>query len=718
MKKCARLLSALLVLTSLAARAELNLTGPVSQATGYFPMYYQDKNGLVLDLCLPSTGVELNQGLCLLLPADVPNPVQAISFPNNFPGEAFWFAADSSMPIGGGGSDATLVIAMEAAFANEEPVQGDQVVFGRIRFRFNAPSDGTYVITHPYGQKEVTASAGERVFFTDDLGVLCGLDFSCAANGHIGPFLRASTAAGGEPLDFVTVDGKQYLADPAVLTPVTGSPFGTNIFRIDGPNIGGEGIDFVETELFTLVGRVHSGPLPVNINIEKSTYSRSESGSLHIDVNAKAIKGLNQPDPQLKLFGKGMPGVSMAQSQPGFYYGQVGLGAHDVPSTVYITDLLESPGRMIPVNLVDAVTVKYARYNNQTNQLYVEAETSDKSNSGSGSPKLFAQGSDGSATVELDKDDKGDYSKFIHFTVPPAKIIVRSNRGGQGEMPVTTTGGGETAPTLVAEDDFGVMPTAPINVLVNDTDGTGQPITLPVQVKIVATPEHGTVVVNSDQSVNYTQRDTINGKDSFSYFITDTTGSLVSNVAVVNFDITDGNLPPIVNADTASVGAGASITIDALNNDSDADGDALVIQNVSNISESPVGTVTVVNNKVIFTAPVAGGPQQTLSYLVNDGHGHLVSGTITIDIDLPEIVNITLAEYRTSKSQWRIEGTDLPAKLGVVMTVYVGNTKLGTTGTDATGAWSYRANSALVQGTVKVVSSRGAQSTGLLTVRR
>lgn len=38
-----------------------------------------------------------------------------------------------------------------------------------------------------------------------------------------------------------------YVGDPNVEHKVTGSPLGTNVFRIEGPNIGGPGVDMIET---------------------------------------------------------------------------------------------------------------------------------------------------------------------------------------------------------------------------------------------------------------------------------------------------------------------------------------------------------------------------------------------------------------------------------------------------------------------------------------
>src|SRR5207247_5870046 len=42
---------------------------------------------------------------------------------------------------------------------------------------------------------------------------------------------------------------------------ITGSPFGTNFFRIEGPNVGGPGVNSVETNIFSIViGEIYVRP--------------------------------------------------------------------------------------------------------------------------------------------------------------------------------------------------------------------------------------------------------------------------------------------------------------------------------------------------------------------------------------------------------------------------------------------------------------------------
>lgn len=81
-------------------------------------------------------------------------------------------------------------------------------------------------------------------------------DFDRTTRGAIGPFLTWNTfglppASGGPPPGFI--------GDAVTPHLVTGSPTGNNFFRITGPNIGGPGDNSVQTNLFTVQGKI-SGP--------------------------------------------------------------------------------------------------------------------------------------------------------------------------------------------------------------------------------------------------------------------------------------------------------------------------------------------------------------------------------------------------------------------------------------------------------------------------
>uniref|UniRef100_UPI00196867BB hypothetical protein n=1 Tax=Escherichia coli TaxID=562 RepID=UPI00196867BB len=78
----------------------------------------EDDNGLQLQLNL-----DPNDPFSGLDPAEIPDPTQPVSFPNNFPSEAFYLSAEAELTTGTG-ERARLVLALEAAFVNEIPTDG------------------------------------------------------------------------------------------------------------------------------------------------------------------------------------------------------------------------------------------------------------------------------------------------------------------------------------------------------------------------------------------------------------------------------------------------------------------------------------------------------------------------------------------------------------------------------------------------------------------
>lgn len=214
--------------------------GPIDARTG-FPLWHQDEQGRKLQLCLDSAT------LCLSTVTGTP---QVNTNGINFPGEAFYWSAEAQIPRSVG-DDALLVLAKEAAFTTEDATVGEQITFDRLRIRIDALTPGaTYTITHPFGVKTVVADDAGEINTTTDVG--CGgspCDFRMSMNGGNNVFLRWDPA-------FAPAAPAGYLGDPTVEHRVTGSPFGTNIFKVDGPNVGGAGVNTIQTVLFTVSGKI------------------------------------------------------------------------------------------------------------------------------------------------------------------------------------------------------------------------------------------------------------------------------------------------------------------------------------------------------------------------------------------------------------------------------------------------------------------------------
>ncbi|MDQ0868318.1 hypothetical protein QFZ70_000791 [Arthrobacter sp. V1I9] len=238
----ALLAASLAPLAALPGSAATAGMGPVDPTNG-FPTWYSDGN-VRLQLCY-----EAGKG-CLVEP---PNPDLPASYPDNFPDEAFWFAAEASS-----GNLALYEAALEAAHANEAVINGDQMGFGRLRFRLDGLQAGqTYTITHPYGVHTFAADNLGEINQTLDQGACApnettACDWAGVGAGFLGDYRAGSTAT------FLTQVGAAAgtIGDINTARPVTGAPSGNNFVRVDGPDAGGPGVDTMTVSTFTVQGLI------------------------------------------------------------------------------------------------------------------------------------------------------------------------------------------------------------------------------------------------------------------------------------------------------------------------------------------------------------------------------------------------------------------------------------------------------------------------------
>lgn len=377
-----------------------------------FPMWFEDEVGTRLDLAL---------GGDPLAPAgeQPPAPGAPVHFPDNFPEEAFYLFAEAELPVGGTGAvgRARLVLALEAAFGGTgEPREGARIVFARIRVRMDDVTPGaTYVVTHPYGVTEsLTADERGRVAFTDDRGVADERLDEVLHAGLVAPFLRWADAP-----------PSGYLGDGVTARRITGSPFGTNVFRVDGPRVREAGgppdpadptnPDRVQTDLFTVQGRL-AGRLGVEVT--RATYARDAAGAVTLDVHARSA-----PGQRLEL---GAPRVAFAAGDRDY----VARAAVDtVPTTVVVVNAGDTPATRAQATVTDLVTVERAEYSPGAGTLTVAARSSDAGPDGG--PQLSVPGH-GPLT--------GDPTVFDGVSAVPATLLVTSAAGGSGVAPVSLTG--------------------------------------------------------------------------------------------------------------------------------------------------------------------------------------------------------------------------------------------------------------------------------------
>jgi hypothetical protein len=262
------------LVTPTPAQAALADVGPVDPAHGY-PLWFEDSAGLRLELCLDGPP------MCL---EGLPNPNLPPSV-GNLPDESFWWAAEATMDLPGGGT-ALLVLAQEAAWLNEVPEAGQNMAFSRVRIRVTGLTPGaSYTVTHPYGEQTFTAQDAVRnINATEDIGCAAApCDFGQALTGSVGPFL--TWPAGSNP-------PAGFVGDPGVEHTVVGSPTGNNFFRITGPGLGAGG---VQTNLFAVQGKLATGAQPTPDLLGVADTGRSGSDNV-TRVARPTFTGFVDPD--------------------------------------------------------------------------------------------------------------------------------------------------------------------------------------------------------------------------------------------------------------------------------------------------------------------------------------------------------------------------------------------------------------------------------------
>jgi hypothetical protein len=231
--------------------------GPIDPNTGY-PFWYADDTGERFEFCLDRP--DTPPGLCLAAPENAGARPWTDEDParSNLAAdpETFWYSADAN--IEQGGVNAHFVSAQEAAFGGAGATAGEQATFGRVRVRLRGVRPGaSYTVTQPYGTDTYVADDRGQVFVTEDIGCFdAPCDFTKPYDSSVTSYLRWDPSVGAEAPE-------GYTGDPNVPHQVVGSPTQTNFFRVEGPAVGGRGVNVVETDLFNVQGKLWNPSQPM-----------------------------------------------------------------------------------------------------------------------------------------------------------------------------------------------------------------------------------------------------------------------------------------------------------------------------------------------------------------------------------------------------------------------------------------------------------------------
>ncbi len=242
-------------------------------------------------------------------------------------------------------------------------------------------------------------------------------------------------------------------------------------------------------------------------------------------------------------------------------------------------------------------------------------------------PQIAGQPANG--TVEINADGSVTYTPAGGFAGEDT-FTYRAFDGEDASAPATVTVTVRNAAPVAGDDNASTDTDQPvtIDVLANDTDANGDPLTP----SVVAGPDHGSASVNDDGTITYTPADGYAGADAFTYRVTDTSGAR-SQIATVSIVV--ANADPVAVDDSADTDTDTAINVDVLANDSDANIPGTAQRLRPQIVDQPAnGSAAPNRDGTVHYTPNAGfAGTDTFTYSLSDGAGGVSRvATVTITV--------------------------------------------------------------------------------------
>ncbi|EIJ35583.1 Ig-like domain-containing protein [Thiothrix nivea] len=241
----------------------------------------------------------------------------------------------------------------------------------------------------------------------------------------------------------------------------------------------------------------------------------------------------------------------------------------------------------------------------------------------------FGQGSNGSVTQN---GNNLVYTPAVGFSGTDSfTYVITDPAGNQSTATVTVTvNPANPNVTPVANNDSAVTTSGSpvtVDVLANDTDPNGDPLSIAG----FGQGNNGSVTQNGNNLV-YTPAAGFTGTDSFTYTVTDPDGNQSTATVTVTVNQVGPNVP-VANNDAAATTAGEAVTVNVLANDTDPNGDVLVIASFNNGSN---GSVTQENGQLVYTPAAGFTGTDSFTYTVTDPDGNQSTATVTVTVRSPD----------------------------------------------------------------------------------
>lgn len=231
------------------------------------------------------------------------------------------------------------------------------------------------------------------------------------------------------------------------------------------------------------------------------------------------------------------------------------------------------------------------------------------------------------------------YSPDVYNVPAGSYTVAVTDANGCTEQETVVLDAGNCPP--IANNDFhNTLVDVPVsgNVLTNDIDLNGD--NLSANTTPLSGPSNGSVIISSNGDFTYTPGLGFVGEDQFEYIMCDDgTPSLcdTATVFIHILEITNGNNPPVANADDAQTFQGIPVNGNVLVNDDDPDGDNIIL-NVTPITNPTNGSVVMQpDGSFLYTPdPTFVGTDTYIYSICDDGTPSLCdTAVVTINV-LPD----------------------------------------------------------------------------------
>ena len=242
-----------------------------------------------------------------------------------------------------------------------------------------------------------------------------------------------------------------------------------------------------------------------------------------------------------------------------------------------------------------------------------------------GDPLRVTDASAGSGAVFINPNGTITYTPGANFNgTDTITYQISDGNGGIATATVIVTVTPVNDPPIAVNDLASTNEDTPvtIGVLVNDSDRDRDRLTV-----TAANAPNGTVVINPNGTITYTPNANFNGTDTITYTISDGNGG--TSTATVTVTVDPINDVPVARPDSAMTLEDTQVTIAALTNDSDPDGDPLTILSAT----SPNGTIVInPDGTLVYTPNPNFNGVDTITYTVSDGNGGFATTTISVTV--------------------------------------------------------------------------------------